>query len=373
MPKQIKNGNNKKKPIKKKVKSNSTKRRKIYKKHLSKRQIYILIVVIFLIGVLLIFSSYAWFSTALNVRIKQFDMIVSRNSGLTISFDAVNYDSFLDLTSNSIIEDVDDLYPNHINQWAQNGLIPVSTNGIMNSNDSKFTIFATGGVHYKNKKKDIGYIKTAIYEELESSHFTYFIAFDLFIKNKTGSPASDNLYIGKNTKITVDGEVSEEMIGLVNSLRIGFLKIGSVPLDATVNQVQNISCNNECVSVIYEPNAFEHSDLSIERALKYSLNLKKNESFPTYGCIKEGGPLIVNNTVSGSTNINKEYFKLQETRTEKDIDDALFSLPNGITKLRVYVWVEGQDIDSLETDSDGANITIALDLNKDTEGYDVFN
>ena len=47
--------------------------------------------------------------------------------------------------------------------------------------------------------------------------------------------------------------------------------------------------------------------------------------------------------------------------------------PNSITKVRVYVWLEGQDIDSLETRSEGADISIAINLIKDTAGFDAFN
>ena len=37
--------------------------------------------------------------------------------------------------------------------------------------------------------------------------------------------------------------------------------------------------------------------------------------------------------------------------------------------MRVYVWLEGQDIDSLETDSQGAEVAISISFVKDTQGY----
>ena len=37
--------------------------------------------------------------------------------------------------------------------------------------------------------------------------------------------------------------------------------------------------------------------------------------------------------------------------------------------MRIYVWLEGQDIDSLETNSEGAPIFLAIDLLKDLAGY----
>lgn len=75
------------------------------------------------------------------------------------------------------------------------------------------------------------------------------------------------------------------------------------------------------------------------------------------------------NTVSGSQNLNSEYFRLQNTMKERDLDIPIFTLPDGITKTRVYLCIEGQDIDSLETDSEGAELSISLNFVKDTAGY----
>ena len=62
-----------------------------------KHRFYISVVIIFLLGILLIFSTYAWFSTSLNVKVKTFNMVVTRNSGLSISFDAINYDRAIEI------------------------------------------------------------------------------------------------------------------------------------------------------------------------------------------------------------------------------------------------------------------------------------
>ena len=91
-----------------------------------------------MVGVLLIFSSYAWFSTSLNVKIKEFNMIVSKNSGLSISFDGINFDKAIEISRDTLINGLTKTYPNHTNQWANSGLWSVSSNGISNPNASKF-------------------------------------------------------------------------------------------------------------------------------------------------------------------------------------------------------------------------------------------
>lgn len=334
-----------------------------------KHRFYISIVVIFLLGVLLIFSSYAWFSTSLNVRVKTFNMIVTRNSGLSISFDAINYDRAIEISEDILINKLVDTYPNNLSQWAANGLVPVSSPGITDSNRYFFDIYSSSGVRYKNKELKDGFVTTVLAKENKRRAFNNFIAFDLFLKNETGSPIDDNLYLEHDTEFVMTSESTDEMVGLVNSARIGFVKVGSVPLNTPVETIQNLQCNNNCSSIIFEPNSTNHSELSIERAKKFGINLKDGREFPTYAYIKAGGPFEIANTISGSVELDYNYFKLQETITDDAFDRPLFSIPNGITKVRVYVWLEGQDIDSLETDSQGADVSISISFVKDTQGY----
>ena len=299
------------------------------------------IIVIILLGILLIFSTYAWFSTNLNVKIKTFRMEIQKNSDLSISFDGINFEHSLEITRDSIITDLEELYPAHTNQWAANGFIPVSTSGIPNSNTSKFN--------------------------------NSYLAFDLFIRNDTGSPVSDNLYLQDTTIIqAVEEDISEEMLGLVNSFRIGIVRIGDVPLNASVEEIQSITCNNNCSQIIYEPNSKNHTDLAIERASKHDIEVVDGIKFPTYSAKKAGSKIFVKNSIPGP-NLDTEYFTYQETRDDNDFDKSIFEIPNGITKVRIYVWIEGQDIDSLETDSIGAEVEIGIDFTKDTAGWDAFD
>lgn len=339
---------------------------------LTKNNLKMMFIVILSFGTLFIFASYAWFSTNLNVKINTFQMSVTKNSGLTISLDGINFDTYVEVSEDVLIDQLKNTYPNNLSQWAASGLSPVSTNGIVDSNSEKFDIYASSGVRYKNMDMKNGYIRIAKTVEEERSNFNNFIAFDLFFKNSSGSPISDNLYLEKETSISLVEEADEEMVGLFNSIRLGFLKIGSVPLDADVNTIQNVSCNNACTSTIYEPNHTSHVGLSVERAQNYGVNLVDGEYFPTYGCIKSGGPIFVADTVSGSPKLDYNYFKLQQTINNDDLENPLFALPSGITKMRLYLWVEGQDIDSLETDSSGTKIDVSINFIKDTAGYEEY-
>jgi hypothetical protein len=326
-----------------------------------------------MLGVLLIASSYAWFSTSLNVKIKEFNMIVSRNSGLSISFDGINFDKAIEISRDTLINGLTKTYPNHVNQWAATGLTPVSSNGIGDNNSYFFDIYSSSGVRYRNRQKDHGFITTTKVTETKPRSFNNYIAFDIFFKNETGSPVADSLYFDEGTTAYMTSDSGDEMQGLVNSLRIGIVKVGTVPIESDARTIQNIQCNHNCKSVIYEPNSTAHTMLSRERAAKYNLDLKDNEEFPTFAMIKAGGPIYVEDNISGSSKIDYNYFALQSTMKDGDFDKPLFTIPDGITKARVYLWIEGQDIDSLETDSSGAEIYVDINFIKDTSGYQEFN
>jgi len=337
-----------------------------------KHRFFMSIVVIFFLGILLIFSAYAWFSTSLNVKIKTFNMIVSRNSGLLISFDAINYDKSIEISEDMLINKLVETYPTNLSQWPGNGLIPVSSPGIVNNNSYLFDIYYSSGVRYKRKDLEKGYLTTKLVKETQRNSSNRFIAFDLFLKNETGSPISDNLYLEPETKFLLTSEPNEEMVGLVNSARIGFVKVASVPHNTPVEVIQKLQCNNNCKSVIYEPNSTFHSALSIERAKKFGINLKDGKEFPTFAYKKAGGPFELTDTISGSINLDHNYFVEQNTISHDAFDEPLFTIPDGITKIRIYVWLEGQDIDSLETDSDGAEVSISISFIKDTAGYEEY-
>ncbi len=354
-----------KKTTKKKVAVQETTTRKINKK--------LTTLVAFAFAVLFIFSSYAWFSTNLNVNIRTFKMSVNRDSDLQISFDGINYDYTIEVTEELLTKTLQNTYPNHTSQYAANGFIPVSSPGITNANSHYFDMYETSGVLYKKKREDDGFIYTEKTDETNRRTYNSYLAFDIFIKNRTGSPNPDNLYYQASTSIiATDEEIEDEMLGLVNSFRLGIVKVGSAAHDTPVNQIQNLTCNNDCRSIIYEPNSKEHTAMSIERANKYNINLQDGFKFPTYALREAGGPYYVKESVSGSPsmNLNASYLTLQETITEENFDDPLFPLVNGVTKARIYVWIEGQDIDSLETNSRGADVNITIDFIKDTAGYE---
>lgn len=339
---------------------------KTQKQEKSKNFNLMLLVTLFL-GVLLIVSTYAWFQATLNVQVHFVNLVVSKKNGLFISLDGIDFDSSVEISEESLIKNLKNTYPGNTSQWSSGGLYPVSSNGISNSNTSIFD-FYTATAFEIDEISGKRYLSTRKTLETGISNRKKYIAFDIFLKNITGSPVSDNLYIDEGTNIIVTEGKTEQIEGLINSVRMGFVKIGSVSNDASIDEIQNIQCNNNCEMVIYEPNSTRHTELSIERARKYDINLINGQYYPTLAITGNLNFYEITEVVKGNP---AENFKLQENRV--DIDRPIFEIPDGITKVRIYVWIEGQDIDSLETRSEGADVSVIINLIKDTAGFDAFN
>lgn len=337
----------------------------------------LLVLVMLFTTALVIAASYAWFSVSLNVKVKFLDLVVSSDSGLFISLDGINYSDSIEITMNSVIRDLKETYPAHTNQWAAGGLWPVSTVGIRNSNMSKFDIYVGEIGRYKAKQGVRGkrYLSTTLSREDRANAANVYIAFDIFLKNVSGSPFPDNLYL---EDIYVEypedtpEDVIEDMSGIVNSIRFGFIKIASVPTKTDPSIVQNLQCNNRCEQIIYEPNSLLHSERSIIAAQEHGITLIDGTYTPTYAIIKEGEFLKhINGHEGTGIELDTEHFKLQETIDDIDLERPVYSIPNGVTKFRVYIWVEGQDVDSLETNSRGTAIYISIGFVKDLAGYEI--
>lgn len=327
----------------------------------------LMLLVTFFIGVLLIFSAYAWFYASLDVQVRFVNLVVSKKNGLFISLDGVDFGSTVQISEESLIDNLKNTYPNNTSQWASGGLYPISGKGIENNNSQKMDFYFSSSVDVDKINKKT-YVSTRKNVETGIDNNKNYIAFDLFLKNITGSPVSDNLYIDEGTGVFIDNRSTEQIEGLINSVRMAFIKVGTVSNKASINEIQNIECNENCESIIYEPNATNHTEMSIERAKKYGVNLINGQYYPTLAVT---GPVNFVEITNVARGIPQENFELQETRvsTEKPI----FEIPDGITKVRVYVWLEGQDIDSLETRSEGAEVSIIINLIKDTAGFDAFN
>ena len=255
-----------------------------------------------------------------------------------------------------------------------------------------------------------------------------YVAFDLFIRNFSGQAYYENdnilneeaIYLTTDSEVTV-GSTGVEDTGIENSVRVGFAQIGRVNGRTTdVATITGIKCvpgdgssvTGICrTAQIWEPNDTEHVDAAIsyyDTSCRMRPAAVSPATDPTditlasaytansnCGTVEDG---IARNTYAigrvidiadkvdvydgaqynGYTATTRTLYSDSQplyafdyfTDTERDLEGmdrpAFMTLaPNSITKVRVYVWLEGQDIDNYDFSSIGKQIKVAFGFTKE--------
>ena len=323
----------------------------------------VLLVLTLITGVIFIYSTYAWFSASLNVVISDFKMVTESSDGIYISLDGVTWSDEVDITKNNLLNVLTETYEDHKTQWSDE-MAAVSSIGIKDANSDRFDIYTHKTQiilkpDYNNNDK-LSFFKL---DEEKVNSSSRFMAFDIFIKNVTPSPYSDNLYIDNSSKFSnSDPEDSDD--SALNAIRLGIVFSDVTSVDSSVETIQNLGCNGRCRDYIYEPNAYNHTEVSIKDANNHGVNLINGSYYETYGLHTAGEDIkiwsgVKNNKVA----IDNNYFGLQETSTT--FDTPIFQIPKGIVKARLYLWVEGQDIDIIEHAKKDYQVSVSLKFRKD--------
>jgi hypothetical protein len=252
-----------------------------------------------------------------------------------------------------------------------------------------------------------------------------YVAFDLFVKNDSGveyyannDPLNEEaIYLTDNSvvKVASNGEGGQANSGIENSVRVAFVQLGRVSKDATKALAQGITCNEgesptsgvtglcdehpETIGEetytnglgftwnIWEPNHTQHNELS-KAHLDLICRVRSNESTYTSDlCVDDwdsAGYLTtyaIKDTIESSFNVNiydglngytgssaylqaMDYFT-DEDKMAGDPDELFYLAPNSVTKLRVYIYLEGQDIDNYDLGTYGKDIEIMFGFTKD--------
>lgn len=319
-------------------------------------------------------------------------------------------------------------YSTNTNTWGGRGLIPMSSIGVINTNTSRLTLFEKGSL----TETKGGYRLMASRVNNDSSTPDGYVAFDLFVKNISGAEyyATNNplneeaIYLTNNSKVTV-GSSGVANTGIENSVRVAFAQIGRViATTTTASTIQGITCATAgsvtgiCrTAQIWEPNDTDH----VADALNwYNTTCKQRtgattsaaasyggacgvvvdgQAYPTYAIGKEieavnavdvydgaaynkyTTDIAATEAVAVSTeegNAGKylyayPYFTdTMKLKTGVDRPEFITLAPNSITKIRVYIYIEGQDVDNYDFASIGKQISVNFGFTKERFTEDDF-
>lgn len=371
----------------------------------SKRRLNSLILLVAFTAIMLIVSTYAWFSINKEVSITSLTGDVTAVEGLQISLDAKNWSNTIDLSKLSIV-DTGITYPQGISNTnvKPTTLTPVSTTGVVDTNSEKLPMF--NGKYDGNK----GLSNITLQGETTG---TGYYAFDVYLMNSSAStdPAALSLTSTSSVQIKENGDAAS---GLQNTVRVGLAKFNTTA-DVTDDQATIISktygvksgeegqeiwtLNKLADAAIWEPNADKHVEnivinnnfLKLKDADKGSTTVTDsinkftdNMNLPTYALNKNSvGKTITDiyewNAIPGESEepkapvLGKQLAvqtkaagitdKVALTSTS-NASNAFAIAGNQITRMRIYVWLEGQDVDCTNYASHGGGITLSLGLAK---------
>lgn len=265
---------------------------------------------------------------------KGIDIKVSTGDKLQISVDGLNW--YSEINREMLTNTTN--YKSSLNQLPSK-LGSVSTTGYVKN--GKLDMF------YRDISNDNGETTfTAIKEEevlcLNDSECetSYFIAFDVFLM------AKEPLSIGLSNKSYVSYIEKTKDLGFQNAARVGFVLQGTVASDKYLDAQALRGGFN---SYIWEPNADVHNKNAVNYAKEnFDMDIKKDDEEPiSYKGISTAFSDKINiKDMNESLNFT-DVSHVITTSKQMESNQVLFDISSGITKIRIYLWAEGQDIDML--------------------------
>ena len=364
--------------------------------------------------VIVISATYAWYISLRQVYMTSWDLRIDTNLNLLLSLDGKNWDNVVFIDEKTY-NDPKYVYPGNTNAWSEAGLIPMSTTGRIDLDASRLILYQKIGMNTTAGGYRLLANRVNNYGATERLGY---ITFDLFIKNFSSKKYTEEIdylteeaiYLGNSSvvKVAENGGVPNK--GIENSVRVAFAVIGRLSrMTDDVNKITSISCNHDgngnsifnngitglCdKAIIWEPNDKVHVEGAIKwfnsSCLKrYGQNIDVPASYggkcspisdgnyyPTYAINHDIGERdqvdIYDGTQYNGYQGSGDFLKETKYFTDSDKDlkglqrKAFLTLsPNSVTKVRIYVFLEGQDIDNYEYAQDGKKISIEFGFTKD--------
>ena len=252
-----------------------------------------------------------------------------------------------------------------------------------------------------------------------------YIAFDLFVKNDASnvytnvfsSNDAEPLFLTKDSEVVYDVSGSNaDGAGIVNSMRVAFYNIAQADKNSNYSVFQGLSCTTApssggiCDSSssnrgktwnIWEPNDTAHTQITLNRFAGTCLkrfaasgdghvagdvtsdgcDSLSNGNYSQTFAIKSDISSNVNPTVNIYDGLNgyqsDDYLSnvvtLRQSSNNDGNDDDRESLfyisPASVSKIRIYIWIEGQDVDNFDLSRIYNNVKIKFGFTKDQ--YDI--
>ncbi len=317
------------------------------RKNNKKRSYKTTLLVLLLTAILLIASTYAWFTSNRTVTVDTIDVNVAAVNGLQISTNAADWSAFIDATDITT-----NAYATAVNRLPQT-LYPVSTAKGLNTDGTMKMFLGSVEVDPNSSSHDYFLTTTATDDSVEKPAY---VVFDMFLR-LDGSQAQ-KIYLTKNAGVTGKTEGK----GIENAVRVAFVKEGYTEDVSAVSTITTAKTTSSSDVIIWEPNNNAHTAASIAHASSvYGTTITANQVIPSYYGVKSA----FSNIALTDTNSDRFSSITPDIKTGTTMASTEFTtLSPGITKFRVYMWIEGQDYDC-QNSASGANMSLDLQFSLD--------
>ena len=340
---------------------------KLRKERRKRRKYRLLILLLLLLGTgtMLATSTYAWFTSNTNVSVESLKVNIAAKNGIQISADGTKWKSIVQKAD--LIGAHKGNYTAAVNQIPDT-LEPVSTIAVPDENG--YLPMYYGVVETSDTAENNGeYILTATKTtEIDNSVRTgaeadtaKFIAFDLFFKVNDDTP----VYIVAGSGVT---STDANDTGIKNASRIAFVNLGNTTDGSTLSSIQSLNAGTGAGVTIWEPNYDVHTAAGVANAKDvYGITTTEagGAQVPYSGVkttlLKTDDILLGKATAADNADKFTAVTPGKATAAAFDKNVSLFTLTKGITKIRIYMWVEGQDVDC-ENNASGGNISFDLKI-----------
>lgn len=327
-----------------------------------KRKIFLSLIMILFVGVILTASTYTWFTANKTVTVDSLDVNVSTSTGLQISTDAINWKTIV--TSDDILNAKTTGYTAAVNQIPSGQTNPVSSGAEVDAGTGYLNM-------YRGLLSDdtgLGNLKLTAVKSTETNGTEGdFIAFDLFFNT---NEAQDIYLTSGSNVIGGDADGGGTDTSIQNAARVAFLPQGTNPEASNSSASQALKATDATGLKIWEPNADTHTANGVNNAQsnygKSGLQAGEgNAPVEYYGvkaAIGSGNAQDVGSTDGTYFNLvdtSKGLFTTNKSGIPTTAYQQVLHLEKGVTKVRIYMWVEGQDVDC-EDYASGGDLTFNL-------------
>ena len=360
----------------------------------SKKKLLLLLLLLILTGVLLSTSTYAWFTSNRTVTVEDINVNVAASSGIQISTDGIEWKSII---TNADITKAHTTYSAATNQ-IPGTLRPVSTAaktltdgylsmwlGTVSTSETE-----TNKGKYILSTQDVSTVKdnsdsTAV-NGSNAGAFGNFVMFDLFIRLDDSTSATNvaqKLYL--TTGSNVVNQSGSTDLGTQNSARVAFINEGTTSTGSDYTAIQALSTTDATKVIVWEPNYDAHTPTGLSNAYSYYNDANSGAQYteamkdpavqvPYFGTI--GAVAVADDVLLSKANatdnaadfaaITPSLATKADWTSGHSYEELISMLPNNVVKLRIYFWIEGQDIDC-ENHASGGNITLKLQFSLDKD------